>query len=318
MLGLLRFLNAVMALTVGWCSVVMSLVILVWLLWDFLQGPIIGKLSIPVPPEMLHFLFAPAWLGIAALGFFIVVYLLKPLRLVMRHVFAEVQYERVEKNSPLYRSVQQLATGMGQRTPKVYIYNSNIPNAFTLSSLFSDAVAVSIGLIQSLERDEIEWVLAHELAHIKHIDCIAASFWVASVQSMGFAWMIHHWIMRMVVDSVELLRLSLFFIALLLWPLLLINYSVLLIFRVAKGCFYLLDLHIARAMEYRADHLAALSQGANPGIRALQKLSSGVEPSLGGLLSTHPVDERRLRRLQKLAKTQQEAADQSIGKQAAV
>jgi len=304
MLVILRFINALIALVVAWFAVVMSLVLLFWFLWDYLAGPFIGKIVIPEPPALLAFLFVPTWLGLIIVGFFFLMYLLKPAGMITRGILRGSQYDCIDQSSPLYSLVQCVATKMGMRLPKIFLYNSEVPNAFAVSSLFTSSISISLPLIESLERDEIEWVIAHELAHIDHFDSGAATFWIASAQTMRIAWSFHNWIMRLIVSSAVVLRLSLVVIAFILWPLFLLNYSIIFVNWVARECFLLLDLHIGRAMEYRADKAAARYQGAAVGVRALSKLRSGIEPSLGGLFSTHPPGSRRINRLLKMAEKQ--------------
>lgn len=301
MLGLLRLLNALVSMIIGWLVVVMTLVALAWILWSYLAGPLFGTIVIPRPAPLLEFLFVPASLGILVLIFFVGLYLLKPVSLVMRSLLRGVIYERVDKDLPLYRSLENIAAKMGVQTPKLFVYRSIIPNAFVVSSLFSSSMAVSLGLLQKLEPDEIEWVLAHELAHIKYFDAGGSSFRIASVQTMNIAWIIHFWVMHTVVSSAAILRVSLFIFALLLWPLIMINYSIMFVSWLSKWLFLLFDLHIGRAMEHRSDRIASNYLGPVVGIRALGKLESGIEPSLGGLFSTHPSDKKRIYRLVKIA-----------------
>jgi len=80
----------------------------------------------------------------------------------------------------LYRMVDELRRRANLPMPKVYICPHEAPNAFaTGRSPKKAAVAVTAGLLQLMQRDEIEGVIAHELAHIKHrdtlISCIAAT-----------------------------------------------------------------------------------------------------------------------------------------------
>lgn len=72
----------------------------------------------------------------------------------------------------LVQTVQKLATRAGLPMPEVAIYDGE-PNAFaTGASKKSSLVAVSTGLLQSMSHDEVEAVLAHEVAHIANGDMV--------------------------------------------------------------------------------------------------------------------------------------------------
>ncbi|HEU4850934.1 MAG TPA: protease HtpX [Telluria sp.] len=72
----------------------------------------------------------------------------------------------------LVNTVRQLAERAGIGMPEVAVYDGE-PNAFATGAFKNDAlVAVSTGLLQGMERDEVEAVLAHEVAHIANGDMI--------------------------------------------------------------------------------------------------------------------------------------------------
>jgi len=72
----------------------------------------------------------------------------------------------------LMQTVEKLATRAGLPMPEVAIYDGE-PNAFaTGASKKSSLVAVSTGLLQSMSHDEVEAVLAHEVAHIANGDMV--------------------------------------------------------------------------------------------------------------------------------------------------
>ncbi|MEG6508168.1 zinc metalloprotease HtpX [Methyloligella sp. 2.7D] len=79
-----------------------------------------------------------------------------------------------QRNAPeLYGLVQQLADAAGLPHPKVYIMENPQPNAFaTGRNPQNAAVAVTTGIMQTLSREELAGVIAHELAHIKHHDTL--------------------------------------------------------------------------------------------------------------------------------------------------
>ena len=73
----------------------------------------------------------------------------------------------------LHRMVAELAGNAGLPMPRVYIMDNPQPNAFaTGRNPQNAAVAVTSGLLRSLDRDEIAGVIAHELAHIGNRDTL--------------------------------------------------------------------------------------------------------------------------------------------------
>lgn len=71
----------------------------------------------------------------------------------------------------LYNIVQTLAIGDGLPMPKVYVMNDASPNAFaTGRDPNQAAVTVTTGLLQMMNREELEGVLAHEMSHVKNFD----------------------------------------------------------------------------------------------------------------------------------------------------
>lgn len=76
-------------------------------------------------------------------------------------------------NPELYRLVENLCIASGMPLPRIYVLPENQPNAFATGRNEKHAiVAVTAGLLQRLERPELEGVIAHELSHIKNKDML--------------------------------------------------------------------------------------------------------------------------------------------------
>jgi len=81
-----------------------------------------------------------------------------------------------EKNRELYNIVENLAITAGLPSPKIYIINEAAPNAFATGRNSEHAVvAVTRGLLEKLNKTELEGVLAHELSHIGNKDMLVST-----------------------------------------------------------------------------------------------------------------------------------------------
>lgn len=99
-----------------------------------------------------------------------------------------------ENARELYNVVENLAITAGIPTPKIYIINEPAPNAFATGRDQKHAVvAVTRGLLQRLNKTEIEGVIAHELSHIGNRDMLVST---VAVILVGFISLISDMFMR--------------------------------------------------------------------------------------------------------------------------
>lgn len=94
----------------------------------------------------------------------------------------------------LKNSVEGLAIAAGIPKPKLYIIDDTAPNAFaTGRNPEHGVIAVTTGLLQKLDRRELEGVLAHEMSHIKNYDTLLSSIAVILV---GVVALLSDWMLR--------------------------------------------------------------------------------------------------------------------------
>lgn len=140
--------------------IVIVLFLLVWLLAGF----VIGELSYGTSGAVLGTIV----LGILGVGAALYSYFLGSatvLSAVGAHEADPGQYQQ------LHNIVQTLSIGAGLPVPKVYVIDDPSPNAFaTGRDPNHAAVTVTTGLLQTMNREELEGVLAHEMSHVRNYD----------------------------------------------------------------------------------------------------------------------------------------------------
>ncbi len=96
----------------------------------------------------------------------------------------------------LHNTIAFLAQRAGIPKPRVYIINQPTPNAFaTGRNPDNSAVAVTTGLLQTLNRAELEGVIAHELGHIKNRDILISSIAATMAGAISYLATMAQWAM---------------------------------------------------------------------------------------------------------------------------
>jgi len=212
-----------------------------------------------------------------------------------------------ESEAPeLYSIVRRLAQKAGLPMPKVYMVDEDQPNAFaTGRNPEHAAVAATTGILRILSREELEGVLAHELAHVKHRDILISTVAATIAGAISYIAQMAQWAMifggrRDDEDSNPI--------------------AAIVMMIVAPIAALLIQMAISRSREYSADEGGAEISG-NPlslanALKKLQMASQQipmnanpatahmfiVNPLSGGalmkLFSTHPPMEERIARLE--------------------
>lgn len=232
-------------------------------------------------------------------------------KIVMWSSGAKVVTRRDEPK--LYGMVERIATANGLPMPKVAVMNTSVPNAFaTGKSKKSSVVAVTTGLMDTLDDEELEGVIAHELAHIKHRDVLVLT--LASLFSTVAYFLMHYALFGAMFGGGYGRR----------------DGGGMILVLVVAGITWFVSFLIIRAIsryrEFAADRGGAQMTGRPDRLAsALVKISSNMRrvpqkqlrdveslnaffiiPALSGdmlsrLFSTHPPVEERVRRLKEMA-----------------
>ena len=221
-----------------------------------------------------------------------------------------------EENPDLYNIVENLCISAGLPMPKIYIINDTAPNAFATGRDPQHAVVVvTSGLLQKMDKLELEGVIAHELSHIGNYDIRLMTLVVVLV---GLVALLADFMLRFTwfgagrrpsnrgrgEGMVGAIILAVAVLAAILAPI----------------AAQLIRLAISRSREYLADASGALLTRYPEGLaRALEKISADTEPLevankatahlyianplnehkswANNLFSTHPPIDERIRRL---------------------
>ena len=109
-------------------------------------------------------------------------------------VLAKAKPIEKQDNPELYRIVENLCITAGLPLPQIYILNEAQPNAFATGRNKNHAVlAVTRGLLEKLDKTELQGVISHELSHIGNKDMLLMAMVVVLV---GFISIISDWFLR--------------------------------------------------------------------------------------------------------------------------
>lgn len=96
----------------------------------------------------------------------------------------------------LYSMVRRLSQRAELPMPKVYVMEQDQPNAFaTGRNPQHGAVAVTTGIVRILSREELEGVIGHELAHIKHRDILVSTVAATIAGAISYLAQMAQWTM---------------------------------------------------------------------------------------------------------------------------
>lgn len=226
-----------------------------------------------------------------------------------------------EQSPELYDLVADLATKADLPMPKLFVVPTQTPNAFaTGRDPNHAAVAVTQGIVQILNQDELAGVIAHELTHIKNSDTLTQAVAGTLGGAITFiARMLSFGTLYSPVTRDERRNAN---------PL-----GVLILVVVGPVAASLIQMAISRTREFSADRGAAeITRNPLALASALQKLDSigqqipmhgnpAFEPlliinpfaeGLQSLFRTHPPTEERIRQLQEIAQQQQTATIRGV------
>lgn len=170
-----------------------------------------------------------------------------------------------------YTVTENLALAAGLPRPSLYVINDPSPNAFATGRDPKHAVVcATTGLLQMMNRTELEGVIAHEMSHVKNYDILLASIVAVLVGTLSLIsdWIIRHMWWNRGSDNDERSNRNpiffvLFLVALILTPI------------IAT----IIQLAISRKREYLADASGVLLTRYPEGlVHALEKLNNNTQP----------------------------------------
>lgn len=242
-------------------------------------------------------------------GSFLSLFLSKYLAKKLMKVKTIPLQNRTEKESQLAQMIKDLSNKAKlKKIPEIGIYISSDLNAFATGSSQNNAlVAVSSGLLESLSTDELEGVLAHEIAHIANGDMITMALLQGVINTLVM------FLARIIAHAISLVDED-------MGPLM--YFAVIIVLQIALGILgSILVNSFSRYREFKADYGSAQLSSKEKMIAALKALDNhatqvpinqtafnafkisnkNTKNSLfNKLFSTHPLTADRIKRLEQL------------------
>lgn len=220
----------------------------------------------------------------------------------------EVSYEQAPQ---LHIMIERLARNAGLPKPRVYIMPGNTPNAFaTGRNPDHAAVAVTEGLLQLLQPDELEGVIGHELGHIKNRDILISSIAAVMAGAISYLATMAQWAMIFGGggnDDEGPGNLVALLVMMIVAPLA----AVIIQMAISRSREYLADatgakicghpISLANALQRLADYNHRLPMKVNPATAQMYIVNPLAPGNLAGLFSTHPPIQERVKRLRAMA-----------------
>ena len=212
----------------------------------------------------LLYSLGPAVAAASALGLNLVMWLASPWVIEAIYRLREL---KPSEAPALHEALERISRRSGVRKPRLMLAPVSVPNAFAYGTLLSGyRVAVTEGLLEILDLEELEAVLAHEVGHIAHRDVevmMLASALPAVLYHAGRAAL---WSSGRREGELKAAGAAALALAALLW---------------------LVSLRLSRLREYYADAHSAVSSGGGPAAlqRALAKIALASDPSAAGDVS---------------------------------
>jgi heat shock protein HtpX len=203
----------------------------------------------------------------------------------------------------LVATVQRLAEKAGVAMPEVAIYEGE-PNAFATGAFKNSAlVAVSTGLLQSMNKEEIEAVLGHELAHVANGDMVTLTLIQGVVNTFVFflARVVGYFVDRVVFRTERGIGMG-FYITVFVCQIVFGILASMIVAWFSRRREFRADAGSARFLGTPTPMIHALSRlhGMQPGVLPQSLAASGISggPGFMGLFASHPPLEDRIRALQ--------------------
>lgn len=240
-------------------------------------------------------------------------------KMVLRSTMARPAIGNNLKEQQFLNVIKEMAIAAGVPTPRGYIIPDSDLNAFATGFSPSDSyIAVTEGLLDALNREELQAVVAHEMSHIRNYDIRLMTIAAALMNAIGLIsdWSIRSTRYRQTGSSKKNSGAAIFFV---IWLILII---------IAPILSRIIAMAISRQREYLADASAAeLTRNPKGLISALEKIRMSIQPTyainngiahmcitdprgslieekeglLGDLFATHPPMEKRILALKLMA-----------------
>ncbi len=218
----------------------------------------------------------------------------------------QVTEPQTRQEQVVFQTVRELSQRLHIEMPEVWVYDAPDPNAFATGPTKNNAmVAVSTGLLQNMNEEEVRSVLAHEMGHVWNGDMFTTTVLAGLMNT--FVYFIAMWVRRLFEERDQAM----------------LGFIVSIVLQIALSILAMIVINWhSRKREFEADRFSGKAYGPAPMISALESIQRYVEAAqveystqdalatmkisggTGGwmnLFATHPPIEERIAALRRLA-----------------
>lgn len=303
MLSFLRLSFFLCSVVVGAGSILYSLTLVIYYSWEYSYKALAdhhmfyGIIPSPYPLEAM--LIITSYLLALIFATNLLIFPFSSRVKALRRLVDPGNLKELGNSSTLKLNLKRVCNRMNTSVPRIYTtVNPNIL-AFAHEYPFRESIVIGDTLIKALGEgsNEMAWVLAHEMSHLKRNDSLVGGLAMVSNSTFNVLFRLRTFLFNILIKIANFFRVPVWVFGIISLPIRVFFKVTYWSFLLSKKFFMLSDAIVGRRMEYRADREATIAIGAQPGIRVLTMLKgTALEPSFN-IFATHPSTTKRVERV---------------------